>query len=72
MKTWTQPEAIALCVEIERFAPLCGCHVALIGGCLYKIGNRKDCDIILYRIRQATKINYEGFCHKAIYNGKHI
>lgn len=58
--TWTQQEAIELCVSIEAFAPKYGCHVALSGGCLYKIGQRKDCDIILYRIRQAPSIDFEG------------
>lgn len=49
---WTQAEAIALCVELESFLPDSGFHVALTGGLLYKHGERKDCDIIIYRIRQ--------------------
>ncbi len=58
--TWTQSQAIALCVIIESICPQYGAHIALSGGCLYKTGNRKDCDVILYRIRQAPKIDFEG------------
>lgn len=60
MNSWTQHEAIALCVKLEKFAPKFGCHVALSGGCLYKEGPRKDVDIVLYRIRQAPAINFVG------------
>ncbi len=59
MNTWTQQEAIELCVAIERIAPRFGCHVALSGGCLYKTGKRKDCDLILYRIRQSPVIRFD-------------
>ncbi len=58
---WIQSDALALCVQLERFAPSFGCHVALTGGLLYRTGPRKDCDIILYRIRQSPRIDYEGF-----------
>lgn len=58
--TWNQQEAIELCVLIESIAPKFGAHIALSGGCLYKIGERKDCDLILYRIRQAPKIDFDG------------
>ena len=27
-------------------------HVALTGGCLYREGSRKDCDLVFYRVRQ--------------------
>jgi len=57
---WTQPEAIALCAEIEAICPKFGCHVALTGGLLYKSGPRKDCDLLFYRIRQVDKIDFEG------------
>jgi len=53
-------KAIALCKEIEMFAPKYGCHIALTGGCLYKNGERKDCDILFYRIRQVDEIDHEG------------
>ena len=55
---WTQAEAIALCIEIERIVPNYGCHLGLTGGLLYKTGPRKDCDLILYRIRQVPEVDY--------------
>lgn len=55
----TLNDAIDFCVKIEGFAPGCGCHVALTGGTLYKDGDRKDIDILFYRIRQVEQINYE-------------
>ncbi len=57
---WTQQQAIAVCSEIERICPHFGCHVALTGGLLYKTGERKDCDLVLYRIRQTPFIDFEG------------
>lgn len=62
---WTQTEAIALCAQLEIFAPEFGCHVALTGGCLYKSGDRKDLDIVLYRIRQEPFIDVDGFFERA-------
>lgn len=59
--TWTLEEAVALCQLLEDVAPLCGCHIALTGGCLYKQGPRKDVDIVVYRIRQADKIDGPKF-----------
>lgn len=47
-----QQAAIALCRRIEAICPEYGFHVALTGGCLYKEGDRKDMDILFYRIRQ--------------------
>lgn len=52
--------AITLCRMVERVAPKYGCHVALTGGCLYKDGERKDIDILFYRIRQVEAIDHEG------------
>ena len=60
MTNWTQDEAIALCRCVEKVCPRFGCHVALTGGCLYRVGPRKDCDLIFYRIRQAKTIDVEG------------
>lgn len=57
--SWTQEEAIQLCKSIESTCPLAGCHVALTGGCLYKKDQRKDCDLLFYRIRQVSKINLD-------------
>lgn len=62
---WTQSEAIALCVLIEAICPQFGCHVALTGGLLYRAGERKDCDLVFYRIRQTAEIN-EGGLWKAL------
>lgn len=52
--------AVDLCRKIELIAPKFGCHVALTGGCLYKEGNRKDLDILFYRIRQVENIDQDG------------
>jgi len=60
VKLWKQSEAIELCKIIELIAPKFGCHVALTGGLLYKEGERKDCDILFYRIRQVEKIDMDG------------
>ena len=57
---WLWSDAIDLCVEIEKICPRFGCHIALTGGLLYKQGARKDCDIVLYRIRQSPKIDFDG------------
>lgn len=58
---WTREEAVQLCTVVESVAPQFGAHVALTGGLLYKDGPRKDCDILLYRIRQrAEPIDFTG------------
>lgn len=57
---WNQAEAIALCREVERICPDFGCHVALTGGCLYKDGDRKDLDLLFYRVRQVPAIDVDG------------
>lgn len=59
-----QRDAIRLCKQIEDVAPEFGLHVALTGGCLYKDGERKDVDIILYRIRQVNLPDYQGLYYK--------
>ena len=60
MNFWSQDDAIAFCVVVEAICPAYGCHVALTGGSLYKAGERKDCDILFYRIRQEPTIDEEG------------
>lgn len=60
MSGWTQKQAVEFCRTIEDFAPRYGCHVALTGGTLYREGERKDADLILYRIRQIPKIDVDG------------
>lgn len=57
---WKREDAIALCILIESVCPSFGCHVALTGGILYKPGERKDCDVLFYRIRQIENIDQEG------------
>lgn len=57
---WTQADAIALCIELEAIAPDFGAHIGLTGGLLYKQGERKDVDIIIYRIRQVEAIDITG------------
>jgi hypothetical protein len=61
---WTLESAAAFAREIEAFAPDFGCHVALTGGCLYRDGQRKDCDLVIYRIRQTTVIDMRGLFGK--------
>ena len=53
-------KAVKICSIIELISPQFGCHVALTGGCLYKEGERKDLDILFYRIRQTENIDYDG------------
>ena len=60
MRTANHDMAVTLCRLIETFAPQYGCHVALTGGCLYKNGDRKDIDVLFYRIRQVEKIDHDG------------
>lgn len=62
MATWNLEQAVELVRKIEDVAPLAGCHVALTGGCLYKDGERKDLDILFYRIRQAPEVNIDILC----------
>lgn len=61
MSTWMQEEAIEVCRKLEHIAPAFGGHVALTGGALYKDGARKDIDILIYRIRQSPKFDWNGF-----------
>lgn len=57
---WRRHEAIELCERLHKIAPMFGIHVGLTGGCLYKDHERKDCDILLYRIRQ-SEMSLENF-----------
>ena len=58
--SWTLQSAAYFCRIIESICPKHGCHVALTGGSLYKDGERKDCDILFYRIRQKERIDIES------------
>lgn len=53
-------KAVEVCKLVETISPNFGCHVALTGGCLYKQGDRKDLDILFYRIRQTPEIDKDG------------
>lgn len=44
----TLETAVDLCCMLEPLAAELSLHVALTGGCLYKEGQRKDIDIVLY------------------------
>lgn len=57
---WTRDEAVFFAAQLEALAPQFQAHVALTGGCLYKMGERKDADFLFYRIRQAERIDTEG------------
>lgn len=57
---WTREQVFELCRKIEAIAPTYGAHVALTGGLLYKDGERKDADILFYRIRQVDEIDVDG------------
>jgi hypothetical protein len=57
---WTQAQAVELCRAIEIICPKYGCHVALTGGTLYHFGERKDADILFYRIRHVYEIDVDG------------
>lgn len=54
--TWTLEQAVEVCKKVEEFCPKHACHVALTGGTLYKEGERKDLDLLFYRIRQEKTI----------------
>lgn len=56
---WNFKAARALCIAVEQVAKANHCHVALTGGCLYSFGDRKDCDILFYRVRQCPSIDIE-------------
>lgn len=56
----TLENAVLVCKIVEMVAPTFGCHVALTGGSLYKSGERKDIDILFYRIRQVSEIDQNG------------
>lgn len=58
--SFTQKDAIELCVRVEEVCVKHGCHVALTGGQLYKEGERKDTDLLFYRHRQCAEIDMEG------------
>lgn len=48
-----QEKAIKLCVTLYQILSPLHFYPALTGGCLYKEGERKDCDVVIFRNRQA-------------------
>lgn len=54
---WTLEQAVNLCSMIHPLTIHYGCYVALTGGVLYKGGERKDLDLLFYRIRQVPGID---------------
>lgn len=61
---WVLKDAIEVIVKIEEIAKSCNWHVGLTGGVLYKEGERKDLDIIFYRVRQTLEITNEELLGK--------
>ena len=59
-------DSVRVCVLLESIAPSFGCHIALTGGTLYKPGERKDMDILFYRIRQVSEIDMEGLSNAMV------
>jgi hypothetical protein len=55
--SWNLSQALPLIRQIELVCPAAGCHVALTGGVLYKSEDRKDLDLLFYRIRQKEEIH---------------
>ena len=50
---WSRDEAHNLAIIVEHAIKDLDAHVALTGGCLYKVGLRDDLDLLFYRVRQA-------------------
>lgn len=46
-------KAIKLCSKLYQILSPLYFYPALTGGCLYKEGERKDCDVVIFRNRQA-------------------
>lgn len=58
--SWNLSQALPLIRQIELACPAAGCHVALTGGVLYKSEDRKDLDLMFYRIRQQREIDMDA------------
>lgn len=54
-----QDKAIHLCREMQKIAESCRLNVGLTGGCLYKTGERKDMDMIVYPHNSAENADPE-------------
>ena len=62
-------KAVYQCAQLEKISTKYAFHIGLTGGCLYKNFNRKDCDIILYRIRQNHNPDLGGFFKELVSYG---
>ena len=61
MSKWYLTPAVRLCTQLEPIAAIFGGHVALTGGCLYKNGDRKDVDIMIYRSTDEPPFRWDDF-----------
>lgn len=61
MSEWTLDQACSFCFQLEPVISGLGMHIGLTGGCLYKKGQRKDMDIILYRHHGAELSGFDDF-----------
>lgn len=50
---WNISQAVELCRTLEDLTRPLEWHVGLTGGVLYKDGQRKDCDVILYSTQRS-------------------
>ena len=57
---WTLQTAIGVCIDIENLLEPLGFHVALTGGTLYKLGPRKDVDVMIYshKVDKSNLLNH--------------
>lgn len=52
MRSIDLTRAVEICKEFHPLLEAVGYYCALTGGCLYREGERKDVDIVIYRHRQ--------------------
>jgi hypothetical protein len=58
---WSQERAIEFCRQLEPLAEKYKGHIALTGGTLYKDGERKDVDIVVYNHGTMNEFDRAGF-----------
>jgi hypothetical protein len=58
LKLWSLDAAIEFARQVERVCKHHKSHVALTGGCLYKGGNRKDLDLVIYSDTENGNMEY--------------
>lgn len=59
MSRWTCEEATELCRKIEVALEDQGLHPALTGSCLYRDGQHRNADIMIYRKRSDIVLNVD-------------